>query len=220
MKAKVTIPTELKDIKLSQFQKYLKVTEGSEDVNFINRTAVGIFCNLSDEQVNAIKAKDFDFIVNTINETLNKQSELVPRFTLDGIEYGFIPDIENITLGEKIDIDNNINDWQKMDKMMGVCYRPINYKHKNTYLIDEYTGEEKALDVTLDVAIGCMVFFYDLMKDLVNFIPNFIEAHLEDNPKALQILEKNGGNIKTFTQSLEVIFSDLMTLQNLNYIKH
>lgn len=213
MKMKIKIPTELKDIKLSQFQKFLKTTKDIEDADFINRQLVGIFCNLSDEQVKNILAKDFNDIVETISKTINKTSELITKFNLDGVEYGFIPKIEDITVGEKVDIDSNINDWQKMDKVMAVCYRPINYKHKDTYLIDDYTGEEKPLDVTLDVAIGCMLFFYNLTKDLVNYIPNFLEEAVAQDPKVSQILAKNGLGIKTFTQSLEVIFSSLMPLQ-------
>ena len=213
MKMKIKIPTELKDIKLSQFQKFLKTTKDIEDADFINRQLVGIFCNLSDEQVKNILAKDFNDIVETISKTINKTSELITKFNLDGVEYGFIPKIEDITVGEKVDIDSNINDWQKMDKVMAVCYRPINYKHKDTYLIDDYTGEEKPLDVTLDVAIGCMLFFYNLTKDLVNYIPNFLEEAVAQDPKVSQILAKNGLGIKTFTQSLEGIFSNLMPLQ-------
>ena len=213
MKMKIKIPTELKDIKLSQFQKFLKTTKDIEDADFINRQLVGIFCNLSDEQVKNILAKDFNDIVETISKTINKTSELITKFNLDGVEYGFIPKIEDITVGEKVDIDSNINDWQKMDKVMAVCYRPINYKHKDTYLIDDYTGEEKPLDVTLDVAIGCMLFFYNLTKDLVNYIPNFLEEAVAQDPKVSQILAKNGLGIKTFTQSLEGIFSSLMPLQ-------
>jgi hypothetical protein len=210
---KIKIPTELKEIKLSQFQKFLKTTKDSDDVDFVNRQLVGIFCNLSDEQVKSILARDFDYIAETITKTINKTSELIPIFNLDGVEYGFIPKIEDLTVGEKVDIDSNINDWQRMDKVMAVCYRPINYKHKDTYLIDDYKGEEKPLDVSLDVAIGCVVFFYNLTRDLVIYIPNFLEEAVVQNPKVLQVLEKNGLGIKTFTQSLEVMFSNLMPLQ-------
>ena len=213
MKLKIKIPTELKDIKLSQFQKFLKTTKDVEDAEFVNRQLVGIFCNLTDEQVKSILAKDFDDIVKTVSDTVNKSCDLVPTFKLDGVEYGFIPKIEDITVGEKVDIDSNINDWQNLHKVISVCYRPINYKHKDTYLIDDYTGEEKPLDVTLDVAIGCMVFFYNLTKDLVSYIPNFLEEEAVRNPKVSQILAKNGLGIKTFTQSLEGIFSNLMPLQ-------
>lgn len=219
MKVNITIPTELKDIKLSQFQKFIRTTKDVEDVNFINRQTVAIFCNLSDKQVLSIKANDFDAILQTVTKTLNKKSELIPTFKLDGVEYGFIPNIEDITVGEKGEIDSHINDWQNMDKMMGVCYRPINYKRKDTYLIDDYTGNEKGLDVTLDVAIGCVLFFYNLMNDLASYIPNFIKGQADLNPKVLRALEKNGVGITQFTQSLEEIFLSLKTYSDYDYIK-
>ena len=38
------------------------------------------------------------------------KTPLINTFVMDGVEYGFIPKLDDITLGEYIDIDNNIKD--------------------------------------------------------------------------------------------------------------
>ena len=70
MKVKVQVPTSLSDIKLSQYQKFLKTTEGSEDNDWVNKQAIAIFCNLSDKLVKQIHRKDFNNVLNTINSII------------------------------------------------------------------------------------------------------------------------------------------------------
>ena len=142
MKIKVTIPTSLEDIKLSQYQKFLKTTEKSEDNDWINKQIVGIFCNLPDDIVKKLPKRDFNSIVNSITKVLNEKPELKKIIKLNGIEYGFIPNLDEITVGEQADIDNFVKDWQKMDRVMGILYRPITYKKDDNYLIEEYRQEE------------------------------------------------------------------------------
>ena len=208
MKIDIKIPTELSDIKLSDYQKYLRTTEGSEDVNFINRQLVSIFCKIPDEHVGKILAKDYNGLIDDITKVLNKEPQLVTRFKKDGVEYGFIPKLDDITVGEKADLDTFLGDIQKLDQAMKVLYRPIISQTKDKYLIDEYKKESEDLDVTLDIALGAMVFFYNLMKDLLSFTQNYIEEAVQE-PKVSQLLAKNGVGIKTFTHSLEEVFSGL-----------
>ena len=53
---------------------------------------------------------------------------------------GFVPKLDDITLGEYVDIESNISDWQKdAHKAMAVLYRPVNFKAKDKYGIAPYT---------------------------------------------------------------------------------
>ena len=56
---------------------------------------------------------------------------------------GFIPKLDDISLGEYIDIETNISDWQKMHKAMAVLYRPVNFKLGNKYGIAPYEVKEE-----------------------------------------------------------------------------
>jgi len=179
MKVKVKIPTDLSDIRLSQYQKFLRTTKGKEDDNYIARQMVGIFCNLPDDVVGLIKAKDYDGIINDIKKVLEQQPKFIERFKLNGIEYGFIPKLDDITVEEKVDIDTFYQDVQKMDKAMAVLYRPIVSEKKGKYEIEAYTEVHKSIDPTLDVVFGANVFFSTLINDLLNCTQNFMEHQME-----------------------------------------
>jgi hypothetical protein len=215
MKVKIKVPTSLSDIKLSQYQKFLRVTKDVEDVNTINRRAVGIFCNIPDDVVKQISKTSFDEIVKDITDVLDFDKGVDFKMTFDHneAEYGFIPNLDKITLGEQIDIDNNIRDWQKMGKVMAVMFRKVNTKIKDKYTLQQYTGNEPDLDLSMDKVLGAVFFLTNLTKDLLNCTQNFIEEEVLTNPK-LETLEKNGGGIKQSMESLKEIFSDLKMYLN------
>lgn len=218
MKIKITIPTELKDISLSQYQKFVKTTTDSKDFVWINNQTVGIFCNISDEQVRGMSKKDYNSILKSLADILKQDGMFRSIIKHNGKEYGFIPCLDEITVGEQADIDSMINDWDKMDKVMAILYRPITIKRKGKYLIEEYTGNEKPLDVNMEVVNGALVFFYNLFQDLLIYTQSCIQeaAH---RPEVLQILEKNGIGIKIFIQSQKEIFSSLIMSLNLNSMR-
>lgn len=204
-KVKIKVPTELKDIKLSQYQKFLRATEDVEDESLIQRYMVEIFCDIPESVVRNMTPKSFNETFVTINNIFkDMQPDLVRTFVYEDIEYGFIPNFDDITLGEQIDIDNNIKDWQNTDVAMGVLYRPIKTKHKEKYNIVDYEANGKKLDVSLDVALGAYFFLQNLQMDLLTAIPNFIEDQVMQNPKLLSLV-KNGVGLQTFTDSLNVL---------------
>ena len=217
MKLEITQPTKLSEIKLSQYQKFVRTTKDSEDDAFVSRQLVGIFCNLPDNVVNQIKARDFDNIVKELTDLLSTECDLVTTFKLDGVEYGFIPDFEDITLGEKIDLDSFYQDVSTMDKAMAVMYRPIKLKKGSKYIIEDYDAKGDSLDVTLDVIFGANVFFSDLMSDLLSYTQNFIETEVAQNLKVSQTLEKNGVGTTPFIESLSSITYQLKKLLKKNY---
>ena len=220
MKFELTIPTELSDIKLSQYLKFLKTTKDVEDEYFIGKQMISIFCNVPDELVNKIRAKDFNSIIEAITEVLQQKPKFKPTFKMGGVEYGFIPNLDEITLGEKVDLDEYFKEVKTMDKAMNVLYRPITLKRSNGYLIEDYKANGEGLDTPLDVALGAIVFFSNLISDLLNYTQSYIKSEVAANPKVSQTLEKNGVGTQAFTNSLEEIFSNLMMWQNYHSTKH
>ena len=154
-------------------------------------------------------------IVKTITSIISTKDTLKPIIEHDGKRYGFIPSLDDITVGEQADIDAWINDWQKMDKVMAVLYRPITHERNGKYLIEEYTGKERPLDLSMDIVQGALVFFYNLLNDLLSYTQNYLKEAAHQT-KASQILAQNGVGIKTFTESLEGIFFDLKQSISLN----
>jgi len=122
---------------------------------------------------------------------------------------GFIPSLERISLGEYIDIENGITDWQTMHKAMAVLYRPVNFKSREKYTIAPYEPSDEVSELMkempLDVAMSSMVFFYALGMELLKAIPTFIQKNLTEEQTYLlkQTLAQSGVGINQFTHLLK-----------------
>lgn len=182
MKLTLNIPESLNEITLDQYQQWLKVAEGKDLDNFLQQKMIEIFCGVTLKQVMQIKAKDIESIVAQISKLFNeKNSKFIDRFNYQDKDFGFIPKLDDMTFGEYVDLDNYLADWQLMHKAMSVLYRPITFKKKNQYLIEEYETADKynMKQMTLDVVFGSMVFFWKLKNELQTHILNYLANQTE-----------------------------------------
>jgi hypothetical protein len=223
MKLELTIPTQLKEIKLLQYQKFLKIAKENEESEFLHQKMVQIFCGIDLKDVANIKHKDVATITSNLGALFNTNHNFIPRFKLGGAEFGFIPNLDDMTQGEYVDLDTYITDWDEMHKAMAVLYRPITNKAGDRYEIEEYKGSVTYSDVMrhapLDVVLGAVVFFYHLGNELLKSTLTY----LEENPKITDIvnkhnLENDGDGIALSMLSLKEMLEDLMKFQNLPYI--
>lgn len=215
MKLAITIPTELSEIKLSQYQKFMNIAEQNEESDFLHHKMIEIFCNVELKYVSQFKRKQIVEIVTTINKLFEKIPPFKNRFSLNGTEFGFIPNLDDISQGEFMDLDNYITDWKDLHRSMAVMFRPITMKLKDKYTIEPYNGSnfyaEKMLDAPMDVVLASRVFFYHLGNELLKSTLTY----LEENPQIQTILNKhnseNGGaGIHQFTHYLKEMSGDLM----------
>jgi hypothetical protein len=172
MKVELNIPTNLSEITLSAFQKYLKISEGQQDDNFfLKHKAIEIFCGVPLLTVSNMRQIDVNDINEKIAIVLEQKPRLQQTFNLDGLNFGFIPNLEDMTAGEYIDLDTYIQNMDTMHKALAVLYRPIKTKLKDKYLIEDYEGSDKyssiMKDVSLEVAFGASVFFLGFRKRIV-----------------------------------------------------
>ena len=181
MKIDIYIPQELSDITLGQYQKFTKINTGeNENTSFLLHKMVEIFCNIDLKDIAKIKYTYVNNIVSEINKMFDVKTSLIPTFKMGGVDYGFIPKLDDISLGEYIDLDNTLGDWETMHKAMSVLYRTVKLQKGNRYQIEDYTGMENAevmKGMPLDVVMGSLVFFLDFKKRTVEKYPEiFIEG--------------------------------------------
>lgn len=224
------VPTTLADVKLWQYQKYMKVVDAHKDAeqteelnNFLNMKLVEIFCNVSLKDVSKISVRGYKRILDILNKAFEEKPKLVQRFELEGVDMGFIPKLDDISLGEYIDIETNLSDWQKMHKAMAVLYRPVNFKLGNKYGIAPYEVKEEVQEVMkempMNVVISSMVFFYSLGKALLKAIPKYLEKNLtKEELHQLEVyLQKSGDGINQSMLSLKGMSSILNRLPNYQF---
>ena len=216
MKANIIVPDHLKEITLKQYQKFVKLQDKNEGTFFLQQKMVEIFCGIKATDVLKIQYNDVDRITTVLNDMFDSKPDLVHRFVLDGVEYGFTPSLNKLSFGEYIDLDTYMGDWQNIHIAMNVLYRPIKQELGDKYLIKEYTteGKDKLLNMPMDAVLGSIFFFFNLGKDCAANILNYLDKDQEILQAQELDLGKNGGGINHFLHSLEEILQDLKISQN------
>ena len=211
MKKKLSVPNNLSEISLGQYQKFHKIQEQNDDPYFIQCKMIEIFCNLDALAVRKMKMNDAERVSNIINGMFEKKPPLIKSFDIEDKEYSFIPDLNNISFGEYIDLDTNISDWQNMHLAMNVLYRPVKEKRGDKYLIEEYTLDRKdeMVDMPMSVVMGSIFFFFRLGMDLSKTMANYLENNQEEALMEYLSLTENGDGINQFTVSLKEMLQDL-----------
>tara|TARA_R110000850_G_scaffold190457_1_gene316545 strand:+ start:642 stop:1304 length:663 start_codon:yes stop_codon:yes gene_type:complete len=220
MKIEINVPDTLNEITLGQYQNFEKVnTEENKDTAFLLQKMVQIFCNLNLKDVATIKYKSVQEIALHLNKVFDTKHNLIPTFELGGVKLGFIPVLDDMTLGEYIDLDGNLGNWQTMHKAMSILYRPVTFSKGHKYQIEEYKGivnDEAMKQAPLDVVFSAMVFFYHLSNELTQTILNFLQK--ETNKKLTtqqkQTLGLSGDGINPYMDSLKKMLPSLT--QSLN----
>jgi len=216
MKVELTIPNSLAEISLKQYQKFLKIQKNNTDAYFLQCKMIEIFCNLDAKSVRLLKLSDADRIVHILNTMFDSKPELIRTFTMNNIEYGIVPDFDAISLGEYIDLDTYIGDWENMLIAMNVLYRPVKNKMGDKYIIKDYdvNSKENLDEISMDIVLGSIFFLYQLGIDLSTVMVNYLENQEIDSSMHQQILEESGVGINQFTHSLKEILRDLKVSPN------
>jgi hypothetical protein len=215
MKIELEIPTHLSEITLGEYQKFLKVAEDNDESEFVHHKMVEIFCGVSLKNISKIKHKDLTYVVSKISDLFNGKHDLVQKFKIDNTEFGFIPNLDDITSGEYMDIDTYLVDWSNMHKAMAVLFRPILKKAGDRYSITDYNGTAEYGDLMkrmpLSAVMGAMVFFYHLGNELLKSILTYLESNQEAMNTLNKLnLGKDGDGIHLSMLSLKEILEDLM----------
>ena len=201
MEVKVNVPTRMQDITLEQYQKFLEdCTDETLTEDSIAIKMLEIFCGLPKDNSLKLKMSDVFNICDQINNTLNEKPQLISRWKFDKLEFGFIPQLDDMTFGEYVDVDTYITDWKNMHKAMAVLYRPVVQNYKGSYEIEKYKGDtywELMKQMPLNLVMGCMLFFWNLEKDLVK-----VMRHSLKNKENLTSQEK-----QTLMQSTDGIIA-------------
>jgi hypothetical protein len=225
MKLQITIPTSLDEITLEQYQKFLSIAKDNPDGEFIQHKMVEIFCGIDLKNAAKISYKDVNEITSNLSNLFNQKYDLKRTFKLGNTEFGFITNLDEITLGEYTDLDKYISDWDMMHNAMAVLYRPITKKLKDKYQIEEYNGSYTYCDamkyMPVDVALGAMVFFYNLGNELLKSTIVYLENNQEfQNIVNNHNLEVNGVGIAASMLSLKEMLEDLKIFPELDYQLH
>jgi len=169
----IKLPESARELTIEQYQKFLKV-EG--DQTFTLLKALEIFANIPLKVAHAMRADDVLSIANELLMMVSVEHPLTRRLSFRGQEYGFVPNLEEMSFGEYIDLDTYLSDMQSLHKTVGVLYRPIVKEKGDLYEVEPYNGTDGYSDFPLDVALGATLFFYRLSNKLLKSTQTSLEG--------------------------------------------
>jgi len=219
MKLELVIPTSLSEIPLKSYQKFISIAENSNDDEFVAQKMIETFCGIELKDIVKMKYSDVVDLVQHFENMFTTKTPFVQRFKIKDVEFGFIPELENISLGEFVDLESNLFDKKALNKAMAVMYRPITTKYKDKYNIEPYETSAKYDEVMnfapLNVVLGAKVFFWNLRRELVNLIPTYLENQAKEmSTQQKHNLLNDGDGISQSMHSLKEILETLMQSQS------
>ena len=211
MNIEINVPTSLSEITLGQYQKYLKIADENPDSNFLSAKMIEIFCGISLSESYRLKVSSVAAICDILEELLDQKPELVDRFDMNGVQYGMIPDMDDMSLGEYIDLDNNVSQWEQMHTAMNVMYRPIQDSKGDKYNLVEYNplSAEMMRDMPMSAVTGSLFFLLTLGIELSNHTILYSNQEVMSDSQQRLISTESGDGINHFMDSLQEILANL-----------
>jgi hypothetical protein len=182
-------------LKLIDFKLESKTKEAEKTITALS--------DIPKQLVNELSINDIAVIMSRIAELQHEQDSSLKRIVkINGVEYGFHPDLSSITLGEYADIETFIKSGveSNLPELMAVLYRPVKDKHKNgVYTIAAYDGDitmrtEEMKQMAAEQVQSSLFFFYNLGKALSEILPLFLMERMQEitPPLPQNPLQKNG----------------------------
>lgn len=172
---KVRIPESISDITLGQFQKYMEESTQDMTVEQDNDLKLKHFAGLTEVDLLTIVKKDYDMIVEMIDKAMELSTEFTPLFKIDGVEYGIVPNFDNMTGYEYRDLTIYGDDTENLHKVMAILFRPVTKKDVfGNYNIEAYKGTGERAEIfrqmPMNIVNQTLVFFWNLTNELNNYI--------------------------------------------------
>ena len=167
-------------LKLIDFETGTKTEEATETIAALS--------NIPKQLVKELALKDVAVLMSKIAELQQKQDTKLKRIIeIEGVEYGFMPDLDSISLGQYADLETFIKNGveKHLPEIMAVLYAPIKEKKNDIYIIDAYDGNirlrtEEMKKMSAEQVQAALFFFYNLGRELSQILPLYLMERLTE----------------------------------------
>jgi len=194
-----------KDWSAVTFRQYLDMKKDLETYKDEEDATVAVLfhhlCKFPVEYIQDLDVKTFQLIKQDLIGFLgNVELPLKKTLEIDGVEYGFEPNLSQMSYGAYVDISKyeTIEANESWAEIMSILYRPVVKKQGKLYEIQKYSAnlnKEMFLNVPMDVVWGSIFFFVTLQRDLLKSIQNSLTHSTQIQPNIKSILERSGNLI-------------------------
>ena len=174
----VTLETWLK---LIDFETGTKTEEATETIAALS--------DIPRQLVKELALSDVAVIMSKIGELQAKQdTDLKRLIEINDVEYGFMPDLDSISLGQYADIETFIKNGidKNLPELMAVLYSPVKKKNDNgVYIIDAYDGDirlraEEMKQMSAEQVQSALMFFFALGRVFSEILPLYLMERLKE----------------------------------------
>jgi len=197
----LTLPENIKEITLGQYQRF-DVLNKRTDLSELsyNKRVIEIFTELKYRDIGNISNKDYTDILIQLTKAMEQTSEFEYTFKIQDIEFRFVPNLDDITTAEFVDLSNWGLDVENFHKIMAILFRPITNRDSfNNYEIGNYEGTKKYSEVMklmpMNIVNGALGFFYHLANELREHTQKSMEEVERLKEEKLLATLRNGDGI-------------------------
>ena len=180
---KLTIPDNWSDITIGTYQEYVKIQQGKGSEKNKIVKSLSLLCNTTPFVVKKMAYKDLLEIMEIIKKMIDTEPDkekFRKVFKFKDEEYGFCPNLSNITTGEYIDLESYCKDpIENLHTIMSILYRKVNFSRGDRYSIEDYNPdefkEELFKDCPMDIALSSLGFFLTLGERLAKISHSYLQ---------------------------------------------
>ena len=194
------MPLSWGEVSIKQYQDLMMLidNEKNELDTKIRTIAILTGCELS------LLSKASVANLNKVHKRLGQLTAKLPSKTfrrvieIEGVEYGFIPDMNDLTFGEFVDIDTWLQSgYANLIDILTVLYRPVLKRKGEKYNIAEYEASSRverakvfSRSMSVDSVYGAMVFFYTIANKHIETTLSSLEMQKKKRSSTAQIEKK------------------------------
>jgi hypothetical protein len=196
---------EIKEfLSIGDYQKVFKIKDLFED-EYLNAKIINLLTDCPvDTLINAENHK-VQFLAASIFAMVPRQPiNLIDRFELDGVEYGYLPSYKEMSFGEFVDLDTLLTKKPEeaidyLHIITAIMYRPIiKSKSKHEFKIEKYDMEtlndranlfKEKLDIKF--TLGGQFFFTQFVNNSSNYTPLSLKQRIWIDWAMIKIMWKN-----------------------------
>ena len=176
------VPKSWKDITINQYRRLISIPEDASNESRICQT-ISILTGISTRAVLNLTPKQLKEINDSIGFVSQLPSpKLEERIKINGIEFGILPNLNALTIGEILDLEEYLSNWsESIHKLMAVIYRPIVKEDAFGYVVEDYDTQRSQSaaawfdeQCSIEDTYGASIFFSIGVSNSWKFTKNFL----------------------------------------------
>jgi hypothetical protein len=181
------------DVTIETYSKLMTFTNGTKSSEALETLTE--LSNIPKELLNQLELKHIVLMLEKLSHLQSQQDTTLKNIIeINGVEYGFMPDLDSISLGMYADIETFIKNGidKNLPELMAVLYSPIKLKKNDIYIIEPYDGDirlraEEMKQMSATQVHSALVFFYHFGSVLLTTLQLSLIEVLQEMKTPLQV---------------------------------